>query len=103
MRFYCPRCDSRRRYTVKPASVDFTFYFIPLFEVRDIPYFVVCQACKNGFDPEILKPKNQTLFKLVGATKYELRQLSAEALKSKLLGEGLKEPLIDKLITLAQN
>lgn len=101
--FFCPRCDKVSPYRVRRASVDFTFYFIPLFELGDRDEYVVCQACKRGFDPRILQPYNQHLFKLVWAAKCELLRLTPEVLKSKLLQNGLKEPLIDQLITLAQN
>lgn len=101
--FFCPKCDRISPYDVKPACVDFTFYFIPLFETRNLDEFVVCLTCNKGFDPRILAPGNQSLFKLVWATKCELHRFSPEALRSKLLNDGLKEPLIDKLITLAQS
>jgi len=65
--------------------------------------FVVFQVCKRGFDPKILAPSHQNLFKLVRATKYEMLRFSPEALKLKLLNDGLKEPLIDKLIKPAQS
>jgi hypothetical protein len=101
--FFCPKCDRLTPYQVKPASVDFTFYYHPLFEVRTLPEFVVCQVCKKGFDPKVLSPGNQSLLKLVWATRCELLSFSPEALRSKLLSNGLKQPLVDKLITLAQN
>jgi|SRR6266540_2425651 len=100
--FFCPKCDRLSTYEVKPASVDFTFYYLPLFEAIDLCEFVVCQTCKNGFDTRILAPGHQSLFKLAWAAKCELLHSSPEALKSKLVGQGLKEVLIDKLITLAQ-
>ena len=101
--FFCPKCDTQRPYEVRSASVDFTFYFIPLFEKRNVDHFVVCQVCKKGFDPKILALGHQSLFKLVWAKKCELLHFSPEALKSKLAGKGLKEEFINKLMTLAQN
>jgi hypothetical protein len=103
LHFFCPKCDQLSPYSLKPASVDFTFYFIPLFEATTLHEFVVCQVCKKGFDPRILAPGNQSLFKLAWATKCQLSHFSPEALKTKLVSQGLKETLIDKLITLAQN
>lgn len=100
--FFCPKCDQVRTYKVKRASVDFTFYFIPLFEIGDHDEYVVCQVCKKGFNPKILHPYNQNLFKLVWAAKCDLRNPTPETLKARLLTQGLKEPLIDKLILLAQ-
>jgi hypothetical protein len=71
--------------------------------VRTLHEFVVCQFCKKGFDPKVLSPGNQSLLRLVGATRYELSRFSPDVLRSRLLSDGLKAPLIDKLITLAQN
>ena len=103
LHFFCPKCESLTPYRLKPASVDFTFYYVPLFEIRNLHEFVVCQVCNKGFDPNILSPGNQSILKLVWATKCQLSRFPPETLKSKLLGDGLKEPLIDKLITLARN
>lgn len=101
--FYCPKCHGQRRYDVKRASIDFTFYYIPLFEMRNLDRFIVCQICRNGFDPDILKPSNQTLFKLVGTARHQLLyRYSPGGLKLKFMSDGLKEEFVDKLITLAQ-
>ena len=101
--FFCPKCNNPSPYVVKHASADFRFYFIPLFETQDLDEFVVCQVCKRGFDPRVLSPGNQSLFRLAWVTKCGLRRSSPEALKSHFLEHGLKEPLVDKLIMLAQN
>jgi hypothetical protein len=101
--FFCPKCDRLAPYKLRRASVDFTFYYLSLFEVRTLHEFVVCQVCKKGFDPKVLSPGIQSLLKLVGATRCELSRFSAETLRSKLLRDGLNEPLIDTLITLAKN
>jgi hypothetical protein len=101
--FYCPKCHVQTPYHVKRASIDFTFYYIPLFETKNLDEFIVCQVCKKGFDPKILKPSNQSLFKLVSATRYELLHSSSPgSLKLKLMNDGLKEVVVDKLLTLAQ-
>ena len=82
----------------------FTFYSIQIFEPSKLDEFVVCQVCKNGFDPNILKPSNQSLFRLVGATRYELlHRTSPGALKLRLMSDGLNEVVVDKLIALAQS
>ena len=102
--FYCPKCHVQRPYKVKLASIDFTFYFIPLFEMKNLDKFIVCQVCKKGFDPDILKPSNQSIFKLVGAARHELLHRSSPgSLKLKLMSDGLKEEFVDRLITLAQS
>jgi|SRR5688500_13071565 hypothetical protein len=101
--FYCPKCLTQRPYNVKPASIEFTFYYIPLFETKNLDEFVVCQVCKKGFDPDILKHYSQSLFKLVGAARHELlHSNSPGSLKLKLMSDGLKEEFVDKLLTLAQ-
>jgi hypothetical protein len=102
--FYCPKCYVQRPYEVKLASIDFTFYFIPLFETKNLDKFVVCRVCQKGFDPDILIPSNQSLFKLVGATRHELLHYSSPgSLKLKLMSDGLKEEFVNKLITLAHS
>jgi hypothetical protein len=79
--FFCPKCDHLSPYKVKPASVDFTFYYIPLFELGSLTEFVVCQVCKKGFDPKILAPRSQSMFKLAWATKCNSDRLSPETLR----------------------
>ena len=102
--FYCPRCNGQRPFNIRTASINFTFYYISIFEPKTLEKFVVCQACKKGFDPKILDPGNQTLFKMVRATKQELMKSgSPGSLKIKLMSDGLKEEFIDKLILLAQS
>ena len=83
--------------------MDFTFYYLPLFEMGNHDEYVVCQACHKGFNPKILEPSNQQLFRLVWVTKCGLVRFTPEVVKSKLLRTGYKEPLVDKLILLAQN
>jgi hypothetical protein len=102
--FYCPKCHAQRPYEMSPAATGFTFYSIHIFQPSNFDEFVVCQVCKNGFDPNILKPSNQSLFKLVGATRYELLYRSSPgALKLRLMSDGLNEVVVDKLIALAQH
>lgn len=101
--FFCPRCNNVRPYQLKRASVDFTFYFVPLFETGELEEFVVCQLCNKGYDPKVLDQFNQHLFRLTWVAKRELVHNTPELLKTKLLQNGLKEAFIDKLIILAQN
>ena len=102
--FYCPNCHARRIYELKPASeVDF-ICVIPLFGTGDFTHVAECQACKNGFDPEVVKPSNQSLFRLVAQTRNELfTGMSPGSLKVRLMSDGLKEEVVDKLIMLALN
>jgi hypothetical protein len=101
--FYCPKCFDRRQYQVKPVSKNIPLFIIPLFEARKPTELVECRVCKNGFDSNILKPSNQSLFKLVGATRELLHDSSPGALKLRLMSDGLNEVVVDKLISLAQN
>ncbi len=81
----------------------FTLYFIPLFETKNLGEFVKCQVCKSGFDPKILEPSNQALFKIVAATRYELLHGTSLAdVKAKLIGMGASEDGASNIITMAQ-
>lgn len=102
--FYCPRCKGQRPFNMRAASIAFTFYYISIFEPESLEKFVVCQACKKGFNPKILDPANQTLFRMVQATRQELMKSgSPGSLKIRLMSDGLKEDFVDKLILLAQS
>ena len=102
--FYCPKCHGPRAYEVKRASTGFTFYYLELFEAKNLDEFIVCQVCKKGFDPDILKPSNQSLFRLVSTTRHELLHFcSPGSLKLRLMSDGLREGFVDKLIMLAQS
>jgi hypothetical protein len=93
--FHCPKCNDLRPYRRKRVSKDYAFYFIPLFETKNLGECVECQVCKSGFDPKILKPSNQSLLKLVGTKRYErLYSNSPEDLTSRLISEGPKENLL---------
>jgi hypothetical protein len=102
--FYCPKCHTQRPYEKKPDTKDFIFFSMPRSEARKLDEFVVCQVCKKGFDLNILRPSNQSLFKLVGATRQELLYRSSPgALKLRLMSDGLNEVVVDQLISLAQH
>jgi hypothetical protein len=101
--FYCPKCFVKRPYTLKPVSVKTSFYYIPLFENEALNHVVECKAYKRGFDPRILKPYYQNLFKLAGAARREtLEASSLKILKKELAAAGIKEEYAEKLIMLAQ-
>ena len=102
--FYCPNCHTRRPYEVKPVTEVHIVCAIPLFGTDKLTHAVECQSCKNGFDPEILKPGNQSLFRLVAAARNQiLTGISPGSLKVRLMSDGLKEELVDKIIMLALN
>jgi hypothetical protein len=102
--FYCPNCHTRRSYEWKGILDVHMVCVIPLFETKDLTQVIECQSCKNGFDPEILQPGNQSLFRLVATTRNQLLNgTSPGSLKVRMMSDGLKEELIDQLIGLAQN
>lgn len=101
--FYCPKCLVKRPYNLKPISVKTHFYYLPLFENGDLKNVIECKACKKGFDPGVLKPYYQNLFKLAAAARRQMLQgSSVEVLKEELASAGLKEEFADRLIMLAQ-
>lgn len=103
--FYCPKCFSKRPYSIKPVSVKIKFYFIPLFgnSADNLANVVECLACKRGFDPRILSSSNQRYIRLVGAARRQILQgSSTESIKKELADAGVKEELANKLIMLAQ-
>ena len=102
--FYCPNCHTYRAYEEKQVSEVNMICLIPLFHSQDIAHVVECQVCKNGFDPEILRPCYQSLFKLVAAARTQLLNgTTPGSLKVKLMSDGLTEDFVDKLIGLALN
>jgi hypothetical protein len=101
--FFCPKCNDLRPYKQKRVSKMFTLYFIPLFETKNLGEFVECQVCKSGFDPQILEPNNQTMFKIVAASRYELLHGNAPAdVKAKLMAMGASEESANNIIRMAQ-
>ncbi len=101
--FFCPKCNELKGYKHKRVSKYFTLYFIPLFETKNLGEFVECQACKNGFDPQILEPDNQGMFKLVAAVCYELLHgASPTDVKAKLIEIGGTDAGANNIIAMAQ-
>lgn len=102
--FYCPNCHSRRVYKIKPVAEVKLVYVIPIYHQSESVQVLECQICGNGFDPALLHPSNQFLFKLVQVARAELLTATTPGtLKMKLISEGLKEEFVDRLIGLAQN
>lgn len=103
-KFYCPSCFTKRPYISLPISLKTAFYYIALFEGASLDYLVECQACKKAFDQKVLEPYKQNLIKLACAARNEmLLGVSPEAMKLKLISEGQKRDLADKLISLAKS
>lgn len=102
--FYCPNCHTHRSYEVKGISEVNLVCVIPMFETIDRTHVIECQSCKNGFDPDVLSPRSQSLFRLVATTRNQLLTgTSPGSLKVRMMSDGFREEFIDKLIGLAQN
>jgi hypothetical protein len=102
--FFCPKCRTDRSYKQKRVSKYFTFYFIPLFETKNLGEFVECQVCKSGYDPKILEPNSQGMLKVVASTRYSLLHgTSLTEVKSQLVGAGVTEGIADQIIKVAQS
>lgn len=101
--FFCPNCFAVRPYDVKPLTKEMTFNIVPFLESNEASHVIECLVCKKAFDPDILKRNIQSLFKLVGAAKGQLDQgIFSGYLKLRLMSDGLKEVVVDRLLTLAQ-
>jgi hypothetical protein len=104
--FYCPKCFTKRPYSIRPISLKIRFYYLPFIDNsgENLDKVVECQACKKGFDPGILSPYNQGYIKLAGAARRHMLQGSSlETLKKELASAGLKEEIANRLIMLVQN
>lgn len=102
--FFCPHCFVIRPYALKPMSKELMFYPIPFLETSEASDVVQCQACKNVFDPEILKRNIQSLLKLTGTARSQLdKGISPGFLKLQLISDGLQESFAENLIALAQH
>ena len=101
--FFCPKCNLLRPYKQKPVSKTFTPYFIPLFETKNPSEAVECQVCESGFDPKVLEPAHQSLFKLAAATRYELLHgASPDEARSRLEAVGLQDDMVEAILGMAQ-
>lgn len=102
--FFCPKCNVLRPYQQKRVSKMFTPYFIPLFETKNLGEAVECQVCKGGFDPKVLEPAYQSMFKLAAATRYELLHgASPDEARWRLEAVGLQDEMVDAILGMAQN
>ena len=100
--FFCPYCFVIRPYHVKPMSKKMTFCVIPFLEKNEAVHVIECHVCKKAFDPAVLERNIQSLFKLAGTAKGQLDQgISPGYLKLRLMNDGLKEIVVDTLLSLA--
>jgi hypothetical protein len=53
--FFCPHCQTLRRYERKQGRNYFTLYFIPVIPMGDAGEFVECQSCRMMFAPDVVK------------------------------------------------
>ena len=101
--FFCPKCNLLRAYNQRPVSKTFTLYFIPVFETKNLGEAVECQVCKNGFDPRVLEPSHQGMFKLAAATRYELLHgASPDEARWRLEAVGLQDEMVEAILGMAQ-
>jgi hypothetical protein len=79
-----------------------TLSTVPFLESTEPTHVIECRDCKNSFDPEVLKRSSQSLFKLAGSARHQLNQGTAPGyLKLQLVSDGLRESLVDQLLTFA--
>jgi hypothetical protein len=57
--FFCPKCQSTRRYHHKQAVRAFTLYFIPIFPIQQLGQFVECQTCGTAFEETVRHLRGQ--------------------------------------------
>ncbi|HLV34432.1 MAG TPA: zinc-ribbon domain-containing protein [Spirillospora sp.] len=55
--FFCPSCQTQRKYVRKRGKNYFSLYFIPLFPLGDVGEFIECQHCGRSYNPDVLKQK----------------------------------------------
>jgi hypothetical protein len=101
--FFCPTCTVTRNYKLKQLSNYFTFFFIPLFRIKNLGERFECQVCGNAFKPEVLTPENQRMMQLEATTRQALLAgASAADIRAKLIASGAKEEEVDKIIGMAK-
>ena len=101
--FFCPTCNVTRNYKLKQISNYFTFFFIPLFMMKNLGERFECQVCGNVFEPEVLRPENQRMMQLEASTRQALLAgASAADIRAKLIASGAKEEEVDTIIRMAQ-
>ncbi len=101
--FFCPTCNHRRKYVRKQASRYLVVLYFPIIEQQKISEFLKCRGCKRHFDPGVLEPRKQSMFRLVDATRQELLNgISPLEAKARLIGKGLEPDIANTLIHMAQ-
>lgn len=55
--FFCPSCQTRRKYVHKKGKNYFALYFVALFPIGEMNEFIECQYCGRRYHPEVLKQK----------------------------------------------
>lgn len=89
--FNCPHCQTERPYKHMRSTVYFTLYFIPLFPIRKLGEYILCESCNQALDMRVLDyepPSEKEL--LVAQTKAELEAgMPIHMMEKKLLNTGL--------------
>jgi hypothetical protein len=55
--FFCPSCQTQRKYVRKRGKNYFSLYFIALFPLSEAGEFIECQHCGRSYNPDVLKQK----------------------------------------------
>jgi len=55
--FHCPNCGRIRPYTHKRVTRDFTLYFLPIFETKELAEYIECDVCQGKFTMDVLNIK----------------------------------------------
>jgi hypothetical protein len=58
--FYCPKCDTERKYAHKRVDKYFTLYFIPLFKTGSMGEYIECRLCRKQYTEAVLKRRPPT-------------------------------------------
>ncbi|MBI9050924.1 MAG: zinc-ribbon domain-containing protein [Anaerolineaceae bacterium] len=84
----------------------FSLYFIPLFRIKDLGQYVVCQHCEQSYKPEVLNmkvPVEQILTardRLVLSIQKELQEgMPVHMMKRKLISQKMDEPTTEQYVS----
>lgn len=105
--FFCPHCQTNRRYDRKQGKNYFALYFIPLIPLNDVGEFIECQTCHRTYAPEVLNfrptvPNTSDPVKLLNTVRIRLeRGYSVEYVVRDLTGEGLDRSVAENIVTMA--
>ncbi len=88
--FNCPHCQAKRSYKHMRSTVYFTLYFIPLFPIRKLGEYILCESCNQALDMRVLdyEPPSEAEL-LISQVKAELESgMPIHMMEKKLLNSG---------------